>query len=156
MAIAAGVAATFRIARSPSPAPAASAVATAAAYLPAASAPEDAKDTVRHVTLVVFPEDAAVEVDGARAKVQDGAVEVTGPLGSEHRVRVWKGASQVEATVLVTEKGAAPPKVSLPRREVTTTARPAGAATRPPPGEARGSVATSPPAVDDDLMRKPE
>jgi serine/threonine-protein kinase len=104
---------------------------------------------------VVFPEDAAVEVDGARAEVQGGAVEIEGLVGSLHQVRVRNGETEAVVRVTVTERGASPPKVELPRR------RPVTAAQRPPPDPVATHPATSAqprtkdPSVEE-IMRQPE
>jgi serine/threonine-protein kinase len=65
------------------------------------------------VKLAIVPKDAQVEIEGAAAKVSGGAVEITGKLGSVHRVRVHKGAAQTTEDVVVTETGALPAKVEL-------------------------------------------
>jgi serine/threonine-protein kinase len=104
---------------------------------------------------VVFPEDAAVEVDGAPTEIQGGAVEIEGILGSLHQVRVRKGDIEAMAGVTVTERGASPPKVELPRRRAVTPAQ------RPPPDPVASAPATSarPKANDpsvEEIMRQPE
>jgi eukaryotic-like serine/threonine-protein kinase len=81
---------------------------------PTASAPQITPGPeTRRVKLVILPEDAQVEVDGAPAKVVGGAVEISGPLGSSRRVRVFKGKAQIESDVIVSEAGAFPPKLDL-------------------------------------------
>jgi serine/threonine-protein kinase len=71
----------------------------------------------RTVKLVVFPENAKVEVGGQSAKVRNGVVEITGPLGSVHKVRLVVGTKELEEDVVVTDIGAQPPKVELdPKR----------------------------------------
>jgi serine/threonine-protein kinase len=68
----------------------------------------------RLVKLVVLPGDASVELDGARAALQDGVLDIRGAAGSAHRVRVFKGDREIVAEVKVTDSGASPPKVELP------------------------------------------
>jgi serine/threonine-protein kinase len=146
--------AAHSLARTPGPAPPSS---TAAPRDPSAPTAEPfpraalaAPEPVRRVTLVVLPEDASVEVDGVPAKVQNGAVEIDGALGSEHGVRVFKGEGQVSTSVTVTETGAAPPKVALvPRRA-------AAAVPKPPPASAGTAPAKPSRARLEEELRKPE
>jgi serine/threonine-protein kinase len=101
---------------------------------------------VHRVTVRVSPEDASVEVDGAPADVRGGAFDLSGALGSGHRVRVARGSRELWTDVFVTEKGAVPPRVELPppspSPQVGGAPRPA--TSRPPPSHAG------------DPMRKPE
>jgi hypothetical protein len=98
----------------------------------------------RSVKLMVFPKDASVEVDGEPVTAQDGIVEITGALGSEHRVHVFKpGMKETpEFRVRVTEQSAPVVKVELspivkakpgPPRPETAVARPPPALPAPPP-----------------------
>jgi eukaryotic-like serine/threonine-protein kinase len=66
------------------------------------------------VMVVVLPGDAAVEVDGTNVTLADGTVEITGALGSVHKVRLRSGEAEVLKDVVITEGGALPPKVELP------------------------------------------
>jgi serine/threonine protein kinase len=138
---------------------------------PSATAPP-----IRRVRLLILPEDAAVEVDGASAEVREGGVEIGGVPGSGHRVRVSRDGAELSTDVFVTESGAVPPKLELaaPKPEAdlpdagaahATTAGPRGAspmsgAVGPLPR--RGSIASAavsapPPSPrDDDLIRKAE
>jgi serine/threonine-protein kinase len=76
----------------------------------------------RRANLVIFPLDAAVEIDGTRVTAQDGVVELTGVLGSVHRVRVSKDGQERSADVVLGEAGAEPPKVELTMGAVVGTA----------------------------------
>jgi serine/threonine-protein kinase len=67
----------------------------------------------RTVRLVVLPEGATVEVDGAPAASKDGVVDITGALGSVHEVRISSGGERTTGEVVVTEGGALPPKIQL-------------------------------------------
>jgi hypothetical protein len=58
-----------------------------------------------HVTI---PNDALAEVDRVPVPVKEGAIEVTGRLGSVHSVRIFKGALQLRADVCLTEEGVLP------------------------------------------------
>lgn len=77
---------------------------------PASSASSPAS---RRANLVIFPLDAAVEIDGAMVAAQDGVVELNGALGSVHRVKVSKNGQEKLAEVVLGEAGAEPPKVEL-------------------------------------------
>jgi serine/threonine-protein kinase len=114
----------------------------AATVAPVVSPPPVAPETIHRVQLTVLPADASVEVDGALAAVQNGAVEIAGVLGSTHRVRVSKGKAEAATEVIVTDKGAAPSRVELaPPPPVRVPPRPRPAAPAPPPP---------------DIMREPE
>lgn len=67
----------------------------------------------RTVQLVVLPKDATVEVDGRAAPMRNGVVEIVGPQGSQHQVRLKKGKDETTGTVQITEVGASPPKLEL-------------------------------------------
>jgi serine/threonine-protein kinase len=125
-------------------------------------ASSEAHEVPRRVLLVVFPEDAAVEVDGARAEVQGGAVEIEGLLGSFHQVRVRKGEVEAAVRVTVTERGASPPKVELPpRRAPTASGRlPVATVEAPHPPVETAPASSAPPRRTgpsvEEIMRQPE
>jgi serine/threonine-protein kinase len=77
---------------------------------PRVEAPSDGK---RRVKLVIVPSDAEVEVEGQRAKVDDGVIDLVGPLGSIHRVRIRKGKAEAAQDIVITDMGAMPPKLEL-------------------------------------------
>jgi serine/threonine-protein kinase len=85
----------------------------ASSAAPAVAPVSDGASQSRRVQIAVLPGDASVEIDGAPAAVRDGKVEIEGALGSAHRVRVWKGRSEVDTSVAVTEAGAMPPRIDL-------------------------------------------
>jgi hypothetical protein len=85
----------------------------ASSSAPAVTPASDGSAPSRRVQIAVLPGDASVEIDGAPAAVHDGKVELDGALGSAHRVRVWKGHSEVDASVTVTDAGAMPPRIDL-------------------------------------------
>ncbi|XXT19867.1 protein kinase [Sorangium sp. So ce429] len=107
------------------------------------SAPPDAprsgrEASVQHrVELAIVPADASVEIDGAPApRLRNGAVELTGTLGSARRVRVSRGKHEMEAKVIITEAGSLPPKLELPlprRPAPAQKPRPAETASAAPP-----------------------
>ncbi len=110
--------------------------ATPMASASASSSPKPADTRPRAVKLVVIPADAEVTVDGAKATAQDGLVEIEGTLGSVHKVRVSSGGAERTADVVVTENGAVPPKIELPRVATSATApppKPTGYLPRPAP-----------------------
>ncbi|WP_437339364.1 protein kinase domain-containing protein [Sorangium sp. So ce394] len=151
-AVAAGTAA----ASAATAAPAANEIAAASAS-PAASAasatPPEATDpapvALRRVVLAVAPSDAAVEVDGVPAEVRGGLVEISGVLGSKHRVRLVRAGAERVEEVAVTEDGASPARLALdvpaarasgapparpqpPRRPAPAPAKEPSAPPRPP------------------------
>jgi serine/threonine-protein kinase len=97
-----------------------------------ASAPAPQPDTVGwHVEVRVVPATATVEVDGAPATVEHGAVDLTGALGSVHKVHVRAGGRETTAEVIVADDGARPHVVALPDPRVTA-ASPARKTSAPP------------------------
>jgi eukaryotic-like serine/threonine-protein kinase len=68
----------------------------------------------RTVRVVVLPDEAAVEVDGVGVKPNDGAIEITGAIGSVHKVKVTSAEGEALRDVVVSEEGAIPPKVEAP------------------------------------------
>ncbi len=88
--------------------------------------------------LVIYPEDAEVQIDGAPAKATDGVVEIRGGLGSEHKVRLTVGKQTIEEPVVIGERGALPAKLELDvktgraiKQSSVGSAKPAGAGTAP-------------------------
>ena len=109
-----GVAAYVLVRPTPLPAPSASSSASIAApVFPEPSALAARDPAVRRVSLVILPPGASVEIDGASVTPQNDSVEIVGAPGSVHRVRVFVGALETRAEVVVTESGARPPKVEL-------------------------------------------
>ena len=78
-----------------------------------AEAPAPRVEATKRVKLVIEPSDATAEVDGAPALSPRGVVELEGPLGSIHRVRLRKGKGELVDDVAITESGALPPKLEL-------------------------------------------
>src|SRR6185369_11255818 len=81
----------------------------------------------RRSRLRIEPGDAAVEIDGQAARPIDGFVEIAGPPGSIHKVRLTKGTADVTTEAVVAEDGVRPQKVSLDAAP-SATALPAGSA----------------------------
>jgi serine/threonine-protein kinase len=114
----------------PPPRPAAQPTATLSAALPPppapppvptvapgpTEAPRPAEGTPKRVKLVILPPDAAAEIEGVKAPVKDGLLEIIGAPGSVRRVRVWKGKLEVTTDVIVTEVGPSPAKIELAPR----------------------------------------
>jgi serine/threonine-protein kinase len=69
--------------------------------------------TAQTVQLSIEPADAEVEVDGARAVVRSGAVEIVGPLGSTHSVRLRAAGREQTFEVAVADKRAFPAHVAI-------------------------------------------
>ena len=69
--------------------------------------------TPRRVKIVILPSDAIAEIDGKRAVARGGILEVTGTLGSVHRIKLTKGKATTQVDIIMTEEGAMPPKVEL-------------------------------------------
>lgn len=91
-----------------------------------------AKD--KTVSLVIFPEDAVVVVDGQPAEVRRGVVRISGALGSEHEVKLTVNKQTVSEIVVISESGASPPKLELEVKSgVVRVIKPAG------PGGASGT-----------------
>ncbi|NUO49926.1 MAG: serine/threonine protein kinase [Polyangiaceae bacterium] len=110
----------------------------AAANIPAESPRENAGATTattagpsvspapqeRTVKLVVLPEEAKVTVDGKDATVKKGYVEISGTLGSVHKVKLTAFGRDIEEDITISESGPQPPKVEV---EDTKKAAPGGA-----------------------------
>jgi serine/threonine-protein kinase len=120
-----------------SPAPTATLAATTATVV---------EPTTRTVKLVILPSMASVELDGAAATSSDGVLEITGEIGSTHKVRVWKGASESIVDVKVTESGASPPIVKL-EPAAPGGPRISGPKTTPPPSGVPATRPSVPPAT---------
>jgi serine/threonine-protein kinase len=83
--------------------------------------------------MVIVPGDASVEIEGVPVRSKDGVVELTGTLGSVHNVRVFKGKTEIERKVIITETGALPAKLELKTPSAT------GAPGKAPPPAAASS-----------------
>jgi serine/threonine-protein kinase len=132
----------YRLGVQPAPsalgaAPTASAVAASAPGPSAAPALPLPELVVR---LAVEPEGAVVEVDGRVTPVSEGGVELRGPLGSAHHVRLVKGAQKVEGEVAITSQGAVPPRMAL-SASVAETPAPKGAVASAPSSGKPGASA---------------
>ncbi len=89
--------------RTADPGPAAS-----AAPLSVVPAPKDVTQRV-----VIRPGDAAVTVNGKDVPVIRGFVEISGGMGSNHKIRVTAHGETVEESVTISEHGAQPPMVEV-------------------------------------------
>ncbi len=67
----------------------------------------------KRVQVSIEPRDAKVAVEGVDVAVKDGILELTGALGSVHRVRVSKGTGETTADIVITENGALPVRVEV-------------------------------------------
>jgi len=104
--------------------------------------PRDDKEIV--VELVIFPKDAVVHVDGKPVKAKNGVIEFSGGMGSVHKVKLTKGAHEIEENVTISDRGARPPNLELdtksPPGTRSTSSTPATTATAKPTS---GQVSTS-------------
>lgn len=67
----------------------------------------------RRVKIIVLPGDASIEIDGSAARRRNGVVEIAGRVGDVRRLRVWKGAEQLQQDVTIEEAGASPAVIDL-------------------------------------------
>jgi serine/threonine-protein kinase len=88
-------------------------------------APGSATAIVRHVPLQVQPPADSVEVDGVTASLDHGSVDVSGELGSVHRVHLRGSGREMTAEVIITDDGARPRAVGLPVSASPAAAAPA-------------------------------
>jgi serine/threonine-protein kinase len=116
------------------PAPAAT-----AAPAPPAPPPPPPPAKKLSVKLVVFPDGAAVEVDGKPATPADGTVEIEGEPGSVHKVKLSKDGEAMTGEVVVTDSGARPAKMTL---EIPAAKKPS------PPPVNTGKLVAPRPTVD--------
>jgi serine/threonine-protein kinase len=79
--------------------------------VPPAAPPADLAS--RRVKVVIMPADAQAEIEGEKALVKAGVLEIAGVLGSVRRVRIFKGKAETTVDVIVTESGPSPPKIEL-------------------------------------------
>jgi eukaryotic-like serine/threonine-protein kinase len=103
----------------------------------AAAQPAAPPAEIRRATLLVSPADALVWVDGVHVKSSSGAVEISGKLGSQHKVVVLRAGREKSVSVVVSEDGVSPSKVTLPSSK---TAAPGGK-TPPAPDDAPSAPA---------------
>jgi serine/threonine protein kinase len=80
---------------------------------PATSTEPPAAPVEQTVSVVVLPATATVEVDGKPAQLVDGKLELKGPLGTIHDVKVVDHDNETKQVVAITEGGAIPPKIVL-------------------------------------------
>ncbi len=113
--------------------------------VPSATDSAPPADKPRSVTVVVLPSTAKVEVDGVAAPVSEGVVEISGAVGSVHKVRVVSGETEKTVRVVVAETGAVPAKIELAAEPAATvTAVPTGTV----PGGKIKPKPTSAPSTD--------
>jgi eukaryotic-like serine/threonine-protein kinase len=115
---------------------------------PSAPAPSTAPEPIQHRRLIVLPADASVTVDDVPREVRDGAVEISGKLGSRHKVRITKAGRERREDVVLLEDGV------LPQRLELELAKPVAPASKPPtrPTSAASAPAPAPPKPEDSLM----
>ncbi len=102
---------------------------------PPVPASETAPPAEKTVTVAV-PPNAVVDVEGVKREVVGGNVELSGPLGTVHKVHVVVNGQEVTQQVALTEGGAIPPKIALsaPPPSATPASKPQpGPVVRPNP-----------------------
>jgi len=80
----------------------------------ASAAPSSSAGTPWHVQVKVIPPSSMVDVDDVNAVVSDGSVDVTGDLGSVHKVHLRSAGRETTVEVIIAEDGARPHIVALP------------------------------------------
>jgi len=116
-----GAGGVFAVTRHPAPPPEPPVVAKAATIEPviakAPPAPTEAPPptdlALRRMKVVIMPGDAQAEIEGEKAQVKLGLLEIAGVLGSVRRVHIFKGKNETTVDVIVTESGPSPPKIEL-------------------------------------------
>jgi len=103
-------------------------------------APGGTVAAVRTVTLAIAPATADVDVAGQRVTAKDGKIELSGALGSVHRVRVAAFAQLEERDVVIAESGPIPAKIEVVPK-ATSAGAPATA--KPQPTTAPGPVTST-------------
>ena len=90
----------------------------------AAPSADSATQTIadHRANVVIFPNDALVEIDDVATTPVDGIVKLVGPIGSSHRVRVSRDKQEKIVDVVIGASGAEPPKVELVLVAATATA----------------------------------
>jgi serine/threonine-protein kinase len=109
VALVAGGALAYRL-MAPAQVPSAVQAMVSSATAGAASAATPVTSTVK---VSIQPVGASVEVDDKPVSSEGGVVEITGALGSGHKVRVVSGAEETTTKVFVTQEGANPPRIVL-------------------------------------------
>jgi len=98
---------------------------SAAAGEPSAWGAHAAMPTRMVSVSVVAPADAKVETNGAPVELRDGKIELTGIIGSVHKLRVTAGGRETKAEVVLSESGPVPSRVELAAARGTGPTRPA-------------------------------
>jgi eukaryotic-like serine/threonine-protein kinase len=109
IALALGGALAYWLLRAPEPVPAPT---VGTSPPPGTTPPSEPKP--RTVKVVILPDEATVEVDGAGVKTSEGTIEITGTLGSVHKVHVTSADGEVLRDVVIAENGPSPAKVEAP------------------------------------------
>jgi hypothetical protein len=104
---------------------------------------------VRRAQVRVTPPTATVDVDGIPSTVTRGSVEVTGDLGTVHRIHLRAGSREATTEVILAEDGARPRAVTLTAgRAPTEAVKPAAAQPATPPPAPAASANKPPPKFD--------
>ncbi|AUX26020.1 uncharacterized protein SOCEGT47_065730 [Sorangium cellulosum] len=103
----------------------------------------------RKVTLVLVPSVVTAEGDGQVVRSHNGIIDIEGPFGSVHKVRLARGANQVTGENVVAASGTSPPKLELDTNATSASGRqtPPATASRAAPRTASSAVRKLPPAA---------
>ena len=74
------------------------------------------------VVSVKVPKSSTVEVDGKKVSVENGVIELTGPLGSVSSVHVVTSTGDTTQNVAITGNGALPAKITVSKNHGTVGA----------------------------------
>jgi serine/threonine-protein kinase len=103
----------------------------------------------RRAQVRITPPSAAVDVDGLPSPVTRGSVEVTGDLGTVHRVHLKVGSREATTEVILAEDGARPRVVTLAAgRAPPDAAKPAAVLPAAPAPALAASANKPPPKFD--------
>jgi serine/threonine-protein kinase len=103
-------------------------------------APAATSVPAKRFALTVEPVDAEVEIDGAKAAVKAGRVDIHGAVGSTRNVRVIHDGQQQDFVVAIAESGIVPAKLELSAGTTTAPAVVSARAPSPPPPTARSAT----------------
>ena len=119
---------------------------------PTAEPAPEPKKALR-VKVGVRPVDMSVEVDGKAVTVKDGLLELEGVPGTVFKVRAFKGISESEGEVIITQEGPRPPLIEVEigkKTKFKPRVDPGSAAPKPDPGTPTpGPTPPTPPNIEE-------
>lgn len=107
------------------------------------AAPAPAAPVIKRFALGIAPAEAEVLIDGARARVNAGHVDVEGVVGATRNIKLSLKGQQQDFVVAIAESGVFPPKLELALQAPAPPARPASVR----PAAAPAKRAAAPPAA---------